>query len=287
MPTTYAHWRFGDKCIKTLPKDYQDIINNNRAIFDYGVHGPDIFFYYNCLKSNEIVKYGDDLHNIPFKDTLVSLKENYHKCSNKDAALAYLFGFLCHFTLDSYSHGFVERMVLEGKYAHLKIEAQLDKHLLKLDGYNPIKKSVTFSLKPSRDIGKVLSELFPQYSASTMYKVIRDQKFYLDLIKDDSKFKRDFLIKIMNKFNATSFMDLLLMDEDYPDLYPAMLRLTKLADKAVEHYPKLAKSLLKYLNDADELDIYFRHDFGQKKGYEQLPVLSLEEEKSYQVNIQD
>ena len=33
MPTTYAHWRFGDKCIKTLPDNLQTIINNNRAIF--------------------------------------------------------------------------------------------------------------------------------------------------------------------------------------------------------------------------------------------------------------
>ena len=26
MPTTYAHWRFGDKCIRMLPDDLQNII---------------------------------------------------------------------------------------------------------------------------------------------------------------------------------------------------------------------------------------------------------------------
>ena len=54
MPTTYAHYRFGDKCINTLPNNLKEIINNNREIFNYGVHGPDIFFYYNCLKHNSI-----------------------------------------------------------------------------------------------------------------------------------------------------------------------------------------------------------------------------------------
>ena len=66
MPTTYAHWRFGDKCIRMLPDDLQNIILNNRAIFDYGVHGPDIFFYYNCLKHNEVNRYGSAMHDIPY-----------------------------------------------------------------------------------------------------------------------------------------------------------------------------------------------------------------------------
>lgn len=61
MPTTYAHWRFGDKCIETLPDNLQTIIKNNRAIFDYGVHGPDIFFYYNCLKHNKINQMGEKM----------------------------------------------------------------------------------------------------------------------------------------------------------------------------------------------------------------------------------
>ena len=74
MPTTYAHWRFGDKCIRMLPDDLQNIILNNRAIFDYGVHGPDIFFYYNCLKYNEVNRYGSAMHDIPYKDTLAQIK---------------------------------------------------------------------------------------------------------------------------------------------------------------------------------------------------------------------
>ena len=127
MPTTYAHWRFGDKCIRMLPDDLQNIILNNRAIFDYGVHGPDIFFYYNCLKHNEVNRYGSAMHDIPYKDTLAQIKENFKKTENKDMALSYLLGFTCHFTLDSYCHGFIEKVDETMPYSHGKIESQFDR----------------------------------------------------------------------------------------------------------------------------------------------------------------
>ena len=87
MPTTYAHYRFGELCIKELPTNLQNIINQNRDIFNYGVHGPDIFFYYNCLKPNEVNAFGSRLHDIPYKDLLKIMKENFDKCSNKDEAI--------------------------------------------------------------------------------------------------------------------------------------------------------------------------------------------------------
>ena len=45
MPTTYAHYRFGAECISVMPEQLQKIVNEHRALFDIGVHGPDIFFY--------------------------------------------------------------------------------------------------------------------------------------------------------------------------------------------------------------------------------------------------
>ena len=61
MPTTYAHWRFGNTCIPTLDQDLQTMIRSYREVFDYGVHVPDIFFYYHCLKANKINEYGNYL----------------------------------------------------------------------------------------------------------------------------------------------------------------------------------------------------------------------------------
>ena len=288
MPTTYAHWRFGDKCIRMLPDDLQNIILNNRAIFDYGVHGPDIFFYYNCLKHNEVNRYGSAMHDIPYKDTLAQIKENFKKTENKDMALSYLLGFTCHFTLDSYCHGFIEKVDETMPYSHGKIESQFDRYLLIKDGFNPVTKSVTDMFHPDKKKAKVISGLFNKFDEDIIYKTLKDQKLYLNLLKDNSDIKRFFLTTAMDIAKVPSFKDLLITKENVEELKPVNIRLNKYFDMALKHYPVLADSLIGYLSDKNELNTYFKHNFSFKEDYRNLEILPLDEELKYKVTaLQD
>ncbi|MGM9958314.1 MAG: zinc dependent phospholipase C family protein [Erysipelotrichaceae bacterium] len=288
MPTTYAHWRFGDKCIRMLPDDLQNIILNNRAIFDYGVHGPDIFFYYNCLKHNEVNRYGSAMHDIPYKDTLAQIKENFKKTENKDMALSYLLGFTCHFTLDSYCHGFIEKVDETMPYSHGKIESQFDRYLLIKDGFNPVTKSVTDMFHPDEKMAKVISGLFNKFDEDIIYKTLKDQKLYLNLLKDNSDIKRFFLTTAMDIAKVPSFKDLLITKENVEELKPVNIRLNKYFDMALKHYPVLADSLIGYLYDKNELNTYFKHNFSFKEDYRNLEILPLDEELKYKVTaLQD
>lgn len=288
MPTTYAHWRFGDKCIRMLPDDLQNIILNNRAIFDYGVHGPDIFFYYNCLKHNEVNRYGSAMHDIPYKDTLAQIKENFKKTENKDMALSYLLGFTCHFTLDSYCHGFIEKVDETMPYSHGKIESQFDRYLLIKDGFNPVTKSVTDMFHPDKKMAKVISGLFNKFDEDIIYKTLKDQKLYLNLLKDNSDIKRFFLTTAMDIAKVPSFKDLLITKENVEELKPVNIRLNKYFDMALKHYPVLADSLIGYLSDKNELNSYFKHNFSFKEDYRNLEILPLDEELKYKVTaLQD
>ena len=288
MPTTYAHWRFGDKCIRMLPDDLQNIILNNRAIFDYGVHGPDIFFYYNCLKYNEVNRYGSAMHDIPYKDTLAQIKENFKKTENKDMALSYLLGFTCHFTLDSYCHGFIEKVDETMPYSHGKIESQFDRYLLIKDGFNPVTKSVTDMFHPDKKMAKVISGLFNKFDEDIIYKTLKDQKLYLNLLKDNSDIKRFFLTTAMDIAKVPSFKDLLITKENVEELKPVNIRLNKYFDMALKHYPVLADSLIGYLYDKNELNTYFKHNFSFKEDYRNLEILPLDEELKYKVTaLQD
>ena len=288
MPTTYAHWRFGDKCIRMLPDDLQNIILNNRAIFDYGVHGPDIFFYYNCLKHNEVNRYGSAMHDIPYKDTLAQIKENFKKTENKDMALSYLLGFTCHFTLDSYCHGFIEKVDETMPYSHGKIESQFDRYLLIKDGFNPVTKSVTDMFHPDKKMAKVISGLFNKFDEDIIYKTLKDQKLYLNLLKDNSDIKRFFLTTAMDIAKVPSFKDLLITKENVEELKPINIRLNKYFDTALKHYPVLADSLIGYLSDKNELNTYFKHNFSFKEDYRNLEILPLDEELKYKVTaLQD
>ena len=288
MPTTYAHWRFGDKCIRMLPDDLQNIILNNRAIFDYGVHGPDIFFYYNCLKHNEVNRYGSAMHDIPYKDALAQIKENFKKTENKDMALSYLLGFTCHFTLDSYCHGFIEKVDETTPYSHGKIESQFDRYLLIKDGFNPVTKSVTDMFHPDKKMAKVISGLFNKFDEDIIYKTLKDQKLYLNLLKDNSDIKRFFLTTAMDIAKVPSFKDLLITKENVEELKPINIRLNKYFDMALKHYPVLADSLIGYLSDKNELNTYFKHNFSFKEDYRNLEILPLDEELKYKVTaLQD
>ena len=55
MPTTYAHYKFGEEVIGALPRLLRSAIENNRELFDLGVHGPDLLFYYKALTKNPVM----------------------------------------------------------------------------------------------------------------------------------------------------------------------------------------------------------------------------------------
>ena len=65
------------------------------------------------------------------------------------------------------------------------------------------------------------------------------------------------------------------------------MRLDKYFAKAAEHFPSLAENMFAYLNDEADLLPYFRHNFGPKEDYKEIPLLSTEEELHYEAKAQD
>ena len=49
MPSTYAHFRFGQEVYKELLPKCRTVIDAFRPLYDIGLHGPDILFYYHAL----------------------------------------------------------------------------------------------------------------------------------------------------------------------------------------------------------------------------------------------
>ena len=46
MPSTYAHRRFGVNVLEHLPDELRAQLEQNRELYDIGLHGPDLLFYY-------------------------------------------------------------------------------------------------------------------------------------------------------------------------------------------------------------------------------------------------
>ena len=129
MPTTYAHYRFGKEVTEALPRGLQNTIEYHRDLYDIGLHGPDILFYYKALKSHPVNQQGHTVHE-NFADTFfehaVSVIE---KAEDPTAARVYIYGVICHFALDSECHPYIEKMIRESGISHCELEMEFDRYL--------------------------------------------------------------------------------------------------------------------------------------------------------------
>lgn len=135
MPSHYAHYRFGEQVIALLPVQVQRSVRQFRRLYDAGLHGPDIFFYHNILFQDKVVALAKKYHGLTGEDFFTPVCKHL-RLEPSEAALAYLYGVLTHYCLDSVMHPFVMEQTADGKVGHVELETEFDRCLLQLDG-NP------------------------------------------------------------------------------------------------------------------------------------------------------
>ena len=101
MPTTYTHYRFGKDVLDALPRRIRTAMETNRELFDIGLHGPDILFYYRALIPNSVSGQGYGMHKQMADLFFERAKKVIADADDKTMSRAYIYGFICHFALDS------------------------------------------------------------------------------------------------------------------------------------------------------------------------------------------
>ena len=97
MPSTYAHRRFGADVLALLPDGLRATLEQHRELYDIGLHGPDLMFYYKALQSNPVNRLGNAMHEQKGEVFFTCARTVVENAPDKDAALAYALGFVCHF----------------------------------------------------------------------------------------------------------------------------------------------------------------------------------------------
>ena len=143
MPSTYAHYRFGQEVLKELPNDIKKIIIENKELYDIGLHGPDLLFYYLPLKTNEINSIGYNMHEKTGKEVFDTFRKMMTSKKQINHYLAYYYGFICHFALDATCHGYIEKRIHESGVSHGEIEVEFDRFLMIEDGLDLIRHKLT------------------------------------------------------------------------------------------------------------------------------------------------
>lgn len=179
MPALYAHYRFGAKVAGRLNGDLKKIVQNYHAEFTIGLQGPDIFFFYRPLYKNPIVRIGTGLHAKPvrpFLEHALSVVREYGRDSRE---YAYILGFICHFILDSECHPYVNNYVEERGVAHLEIEEEFEKKLLRMDHKDALAHPVSKYIPTSK---RTACSILPFYEGVTR-RIVRESLISFKLIK--------------------------------------------------------------------------------------------------------
>lgn len=144
MPSLYAHYLFGQTVRTMLPERLQQIIRKGEKPFNLGLQGPDFFFYGSVLRDQLALQFGEKMHNTPLRETLERMTRGLHVQFGKakggltDYELAYLIGFVGHFSLDSSCHPYIFK-IQQTEANHLALETDFDNYLLRQEGKQPHK----------------------------------------------------------------------------------------------------------------------------------------------------
>ena len=130
MPATYAHCRFGKEMLHLMPADVRGTAKRYRQLFDVGLQGPDLFFYYRPDITGKVRRLGQKFHMQTGREFFSRACRNLRR-EPDDSGQAYLYGVLCHYVLDAGCHS----LVTQGENL-LRIEATFDHFLMARDGFS-------------------------------------------------------------------------------------------------------------------------------------------------------
>ncbi|MGC4018874.1 MAG: zinc dependent phospholipase C family protein [Muricomes sp.] len=273
MPTTYAHYKFGKDVIGALPRPLEQAVKNNRQLFDIGLHGPDILFYYRAYSKNPVSAQGHQLHNKMADEFFTHAASIIEKSDDTAAARAYMYGFICHFALDSECHKYIEKMIHVSGITHTEIEKEFDRYLLTEDHINPMTYLATKHINPSIENAEVISTFFQDLPPEIIRKALKSMIFYHKLLLAPGQKKRNLLFGGMKLIGKYDDMHGMLMNEE-PNVRCEnyCLLLKKLYAGAVPLAVDLIIKFQRVLFQDAELPVRFHETFGAGKNWRELQL---------------
>ena len=264
MPSTYAHRRFGADVLQQLPAALQDQIGKNRALFDVGLHGPDLLFYYHAEKSTPVAALGNAMHDEPGRTFFDRARRVVHEEADREAALAYALGFVCHFALDSTCHPFVEQFTRESGVTHCEIETEFDNMLLRRDGHDPLKFFTASHIHPSEKNAGIIAPFYEGISEQTALEALKGMISVHRLLQASNPVKRWVVLtgmKVVGKYDMLH--GLVANPQPNPKCVKSGKQLEALYAKALPLAETLILEFMAKLDTDEPLDKAYDHTFGE------------------------
>lgn len=264
MPSTYAHRRFGANVADHLPADTRALISRHRELYDIGLHGPDIFFYYHALKSNPVARFGNQMHDEPGEKFFAEARRRIPQMASPEAALVYTLGFICHFALDSTCHPYIEKYVRESGVSHSEIETEFDNQLMRRDGLDPFAYFTASHIHPTQENAAVIAPFFDEVSLEETYESLRGMIKVHKALQVTSPAKRWLLLTAMRAAGKyDSLHGLVANAQPNPKCAASGKRLDELYAQALPLAEQLILEFIDAQTSDAPLNIAYQHTFGE------------------------
>lgn len=203
MPASYTHQQFGNQVLNKLENTtIKKIINDNLNLYNIGLQGPDILFFYQPLKKNPVNTLGNQLHQdiarAFFENAMKLLKEQPNEKS-----LAYILGFINHFILDSECHGYIDKTMINREIGHFEIEHDLDQRFMILN-HESFNYSTPKHYQINLENAKIIAPFF-NLAPATILASLKSFKRFNHLFACRSVLKRSLILTGMKIVNAKSY----------------------------------------------------------------------------------
>ncbi|MGI6003848.1 MAG: zinc dependent phospholipase C family protein [Christensenellales bacterium] len=175
MPNTATHYIYGQLVLRQLHPLLRKFILEHKSMYDLGLQGPDIFFYYQPYRRSDVAAYGSSRHDESGRRVFEPVLGAVH---NDDAASAYLLGNACHYMLDSRCHPYVYEHCPDFS-SHMRMEAALETQFMRryyMGGDRRV-------LLPAKGLDYAsMAKVWPEQSPQIIKKCVRRMRFYTALI---------------------------------------------------------------------------------------------------------
>lgn len=210
MPATFTHAIFAKDVYNCLPKKYSAIIEGNIKQYMMFSQSMDSMMFYNIesiMPGKELRRFQHTFHSTKtneFFSCLINYIKN-EKLYNDKEVMSFLYGFICHYVLDSNVHPFVfyktglfdkkDKQSYKYNNLHSFMETYLDNYMIRERlSTNPFKFKIhnyCFYLKPfSKNLNKCINYVFGEvFCINNMdeiyYKSLKQMRSFLEKYRYD------------------------------------------------------------------------------------------------------
>lgn len=257
MPAAYTHDRLGREVRALVTGEVRRTIDTHPHLFTIGLQGPDILFYHKPLLKNPVKNIGHAIHGEPgitfFRHASEVVKSHRHNPTNYGTHLSYLYGFLCHFILDTLCHGMINQIAEETGVCHSAVESLLDRAFMLRDGVNPARYKPTAHLVPSPENAAVIKDFYPGTTINQIKKGVAGMVFYCNILVMSTETKRKLFSVLLSR--NKDLMGHIIPAESNPLCETAIEEIMGLYEKAKSRIPSLLAQL------PDFTDEIFQYNF--------------------------